>query len=251
MSSRCLGLGLALAIVVCLFASPSWAAFGDFVKQGNNFASGVGTTLEVTTFDAAAGNLVVVVSVFDVSIERTVTVSDNVDSGNYSQAVTLHDPAAAAGGGGQIAIHYKVIVTGGSRTVTQTISGTGGTFRHIAVLEYAGPVNATPLDKTAAVLHSGTNPTVGPVTPDSDGQLIVGATGNASGVVYAAAGSFTERIEWGNNAQAQDFVQATAASVSAAWTADNAAHLTAMATFRPVAGGAPAPPQRSLLGVGQ
>lgn len=222
-------------------------AFGDFVQQANNFASADGTTLAVAAFNAAAGNLVVVATSFDTGTERTITVSDDVD-GDYAQAITLFVTAENR----QVAIHYKVIATGGARTITQSIS-TGGTFRHLGVGEYAGPVGATPLDKTAAALDTTADPAVGPVTPDSNGQLIFGMIGNAGGAVYAAAGGFTERIEWGDKAQFQDLVQATAASISSSWTANAANHVAAMATFR-AGGAAPTPPpvgSLSSLGVGR
>jgi len=193
--------------------------------KAENAASGTTLTCQIAV---TAGDLIVAGFTCG-GADTTCTFSD--DAGN-SWAEDIHNHNAADGV--LVSIGSARAATTGTITVTATL-GTARDYRKLMEANYPGAPTTNWKDKTASNNPTGANPTCGPVTPDTDGELIVAVARNTSGVTYAPGGSFQEREEGATmEGQLQDLIQGTAASISSQWTAASAVHTTAMVTYRPL-----------------
>ena len=172
-------------------------------------------------------------------------------SQTFTAAVNVTDNATYS-----LAIFYYANTTAGADTVTVTFLG-AITYASLQCSEYSGVATSSPLDKFAS--NSQTDPgtasnavTSGSVTTTTDGQLIVGWTSAlvvGSGTVSAGTG-YTGRTNVFNDTLHEDRVQASAGSIAATFTTNNATsdYITLIATFK--AASATGSTQRGLfLGV--
>jgi hypothetical protein len=174
-----------------------------------------GIDLGVDTADVqAAGNLLVVVTRWE-NADTTVTVTDTLGT-EYVEAA--HGFSAAAGAA--LAVHLGIAPSSGANQITFHL-GAARTFRQLQCFEYSGTTATSGLtaqDRAATTTGTTANPTVGPITPRADGELIFAAVGNAQGVTYAQVAPFTE-IREDTDTQCQDVFQGAAAAISSSWTA--------------------------------
>lgn len=214
--------------------------------QSNGTTNDASSTTIAQAFGTSpvSGNLILVALSWGNTSAETPTVADS-HSNTYTQiGSTLVDVP----NGQCAAVFYAKNITGGANTVTATFPGARD-FRRIVIQEFSGASTTAPLDTFAAVqantTTTGTDGTVtGNITPANNGSLIWGLICPISGTPTIAPGTgFTERIETasgvGADLEAEDFVQATAASVDATWTigtADVWFHAF-VASFVPAGGG--------------
>lgn len=222
-------------IVTALFPYTANAATA-FVQDTEVFQSGTApATTAAFPSDTTSGNLIVVAASWDSCGNAEIT--DN--KGNTYVAATVKEQGPGAVICSQI--FYAENITGGA-SHTITISATSGTVEFIKVVahEVSGAATSGALDENASGTSSGASQSVGPVTTDSDGQYIFATASeeNISNNNFSASGSFTEREtadqsgSW--QTQTQDFVQTSAGSISATWTASSGSSQSTvqMATFR-------------------
>lgn len=194
-----------------------------FVQATAFGANAGGTTIPAAAFssDVTSGNLLVAFACYN---SGTQTISSITDTGSN----TWNSVAAAFTGGSSNYSQMWIAenVTGGSSfVVTANLTGSAG-FRKIVVMEISGAALSGAADQyTTGTGLTGTAQSIGPVTPTTNGQMLIGAIWNVgtSGHTFSAAGSWTEPA--GSTADPANYeacmiyqIQATAASVSAEFT---------------------------------
>ncbi len=222
---------LVVASVVVMPQSTHAAA--AYVQDTEGFKSGA-APLTSTAFSSntTSGNLIVVAASWDSCGNAEIT--DNM--GNTYSAATVKQTQGVICS----QIFYAENITGGS-SHTVTISATSGTveFIKLVVHEVSGVATSGALDKNASGIGSGASQSVGPVTTTTDGQYIFATASeeNISNNNFSASGVFTER-ETADQAgswqtQTQDYVQPSAGSISATWSASSGSSNSTvqMATF--------------------
>ena len=88
-------------------------------RQRNNTAANSVSSVNISLTGVAAGNAIIAYCGRSGTTNRTLTVSDGVNS--YSDAVA---ETVITGGGVEVQISYAVNVAGGNTTITLTASGT-------------------------------------------------------------------------------------------------------------------------------
>ena len=221
-----------LVMGVSTMPSPVHAAVA-FVQDTEVFKSGTApATTAVFPSDTTSGNLIVVAASWDSCGNAEIT--DN--KSNVYVAATVKQTLGVICS----QIFYAENITGGA-SHTITISATSGTVEFIKVVahEVSGVATSGALDENASGTSSGASQSIGPVTTTTDGQYIFATASeeNISNNNFSASGVFTEREtadqtgSW--HTQTQDYVQPTAGSISATWTASSgsSASTVQMATF--------------------
>ncbi len=129
-----------------------------------------------------AGNLIVVSMSGWPNLPAATAVTDTLGN-TYASAGTVLTSLGAYS-----AIYYAGNVKGGTGTVTVKTVKSGGQIS-MAVAEFSGVDSASPLDKTAGAVGSGTSPSSGAMTPARGGELVIGSgTHNGSTVTTAGTG---------------------------------------------------------------
>ena len=213
--------------------SPSVLAF---VQDTEAFQSGSApATTAAFPSNTASGNLIVVAASWDGCGNAEIT--DNKSNSYAAATVKQQGPGAIICS----QIFYAENITGGA-SHTITISATSGTVEFIKLVahEVSGAATSGALDQNASGTSSGASQSVGPVTTTTDGQYIFATASeeSQSNNNFSASGSFTER-ETADDAgswqtQTQDYVQPSAGSISATWTASSGSSQSTvqMATFK-------------------
>lgn len=209
-------------------------AAAAFVQDTEVFKSGTApATTAAFPSDTTTGNLIVVAASWDSCGNAEIT--DN--KGNTYVAATVKEAGSVICS----QIFYAENITGGA-SHTITISATSGTVEFIKVVahEVSGLATSGALDENASGTSSGASQSIGPVTTDSDGQYIFATASeeNQSNNNFSASGVYTERETADSSGswqtQTQDYVQPSAGSISATWTASSGSSQSTiqMATFR-------------------
>lgn len=161
--------------------------------QGNGTDAGSVTSAGlVFTANVTAGSLLIVaVRQLD---GQTVTVTDNLNAGNYTQANHIVLTADTAG----TYVFYKENAAAGATTVTVTMSGTSRL--RFAIDEFSGLITSSAFDQTAGAYDSNaasTTPNSGatPVTTQA-AELIYGAafTGGTT-VTFTQGATYTMAVD--------------------------------------------------------
>jgi len=192
-----------------------------YVQSVTNMNDATGTTLsQAFRAPVTAGNLIVAAVSWDsTGSAGTLTCSDNL--GNSYTTMTVWNDASTLQ---TLAVCYAPNITGGSATVTATLSATHIT-RRMVVSEYSGVATSNPVDVSAGVNGTAGSTaanaiTSGSITPTLDGDLIYGATMDTGGVTTIAPGTgFTQRNFINlKDLTVQDQIQTTATPVASTMT---------------------------------
>lgn len=210
-----------------------------FVQQAQNALSAAATSVVSGSITTTTGNLIVI----GVSNDRSGGTITSVTDGTNS-AVSIVDLTDGRNNQG-LALWYAKNITGKTGGWTVNFSGST-TFRFVSVLEISGCDTGAPLDQSSSDNAEAGIPVDCPaVTPSVNGEMIVGIVMNTGGGgdTYAPNTSgtvMTEQNEFdgGTTAFMESItgVQATAASITVAWTASGTGVcICACATFKPAA----------------
>jgi hypothetical protein len=141
---------------------------------GTSVAQTLGTGgTNPTGIPVTAGNTIIVYGICQIA-NRTLTVSDNIDAGNYNQD-SFNNSRVSLG------IYSFPGVVGGNTTITLTQSGSSAVTSLIAE-EWSGILTTIPKDTTASangISTGGTSSSTGVLSQAS--ELAVGTVGLASG----------------------------------------------------------------------
>jgi hypothetical protein len=154
--------------------------------QSNDTDCGSVTTCNLTFNSSVSSGDILIVGVRIGATGRTVTVSDNVNAGNYTQAVSQVQTTD----GHQAYVFYKENVAAGSTQVTVAISGAAATIR-FNIQEYHGIAPASSLDATNSSQGTGTNLSSGNITTAGTNELLFGlaTNDNSASETWTAAAS--------------------------------------------------------------
>lgn len=220
---------LAISVLV-LFAGQAWGAIAHVQSTGNSADGSASSIAQAFASNVTAGNLIVVTGYFG----NTATCADSL--GNTYQSGATN---------GRLRMFYAENISGGACTVT--VSHDAATYRRISIHEYSGAKTSASMDTSAqsGLVDPGSSATNGnttpAVTPSANGSLIVGCIVNIPGgwTTVNPGTNYTERYDNALDFEAEDYIQTTAASVSATWTCNNTeAYRAAMTVFLADQGGA-------------
>jgi hypothetical protein len=214
-----------------------------------NVTLGTGGTTNTGT-PATAGNTIIAYATAFIITGRTITTSDNVNAGNYSQ------DSFGNGTSNSLGIYSLNNCLGGNTTVTMTVSG-ASTSIGLIVEEWSGILIPTPFDKPAsgaAIAGSGnvTSSSTGALSQATEVALACCATATSQSGGLLVQSPFTVSTANGNqNSQSCGNYQPNSASaltvtfnlpVTSNWQ-------IRMATYKLAAVGAPPPfyNRRSVL----
>ncbi|GFE61934.1 hypothetical protein [Geobacter sp. AOG2] len=203
---------------------------------GNTYHSSVSCAFSA---NVSAGNLLVAcIDHGDGNSNSLSGVTDSLGQ-TWTKATEYWDATLRQG----TAIYYKYNTLGGSNTVSANFSGSTANWITLQVCEFSGVLNTgDPLDQKTSVKVSGSaTPSVGPITPAQNGELLVAMCGDIDGDSSSLVinSPFSEIGRLAGADTCGYYVPATAAAISAGFTANvsvTAADLC-MASFKPSAGG--------------
>ncbi len=203
---------------------------------GNTYHSSVSCAFSA---NVSAGNLLVAfIDHGDGNSNSLSGVTDSLGQ-TWTKATEYWDATLRQG----TAIYYKYNTLGGSNTVSANLSGATANWITLQVCEFSGVLNTgDPLDQKTSVKVSGsTTPSAGPITPAQNGELLVAMCGDIDGDSSSLVinSPFSEIGRLAGADTCGYYVQATAAAISAGFTANvsvTAADLC-FASFKPSAGG--------------
>lgn len=218
-----------------------------------DWSSGSSFTASIT---ATTGNLLAV-SVHFLSINLGNDIASIGDTVNtYTQIDTSND--TFDGVNKRLTTYYAKNITGGSLTVTVTLTTDQVDRCRVYVTEISGAHLTTPLDvhTIQAQVDPGTGTdavTSGGVTTAQGGEYVYGASFSYLNVTFTAGTGFTSNGA-NSNAAAERLIQGAAGSVAATFTINVASSSsrthTAVATFKAAAAAASTPHRLMTLGVG-
>ncbi len=178
------------------------------------------------SYTATVGNLLVV-GAWTSTATGTLAISDSLGNtfttDKTDVGTNIHTILASA-----------PVVTGGSDSITVTLTGTTDTFG-IVIAEYAGmDLGSSRVDGTAGATGTATNPSPGAVATANASDLVVsvwGGDNNADGTLTAGAG-FTMRNGSGNGTTVlvgglEDQIVSAAGSYTGSWTYGQASNWAA------------------------
>jgi hypothetical protein len=144
---------------------------------------------------STSGNLIVVGIDWDGQTRSVNSVNDN--KGNTYARIS--GPTNWNGAGNRAELWYAYNITGGSLTVTATLSGAPTTYSEMGISEYSGITTFNPLDQSSVATGGGPGPAVnsGTKTTTYTNELIYGAAIVSSGTLTTGPG-FTSRIATNN-----------------------------------------------------
>lgn len=197
-----------------------------FFNSQGNYNSGTASSIAVV-MAATSGNLIVVAGNW-AAVGTTGSIADDA-SNSYTSIIGPTDI-----GGGLASffsqLWYAKNVTGGTLTITLTLSGPASGLR-LAAHAYSGFSPTTPLDQfTEAGGHAGGSPiSSGNVTTTAANELIFGWGVSAGGTT--AGSGFTQREIVGSESTEDKFVTSTG-SYDASFASSGTDWLVQMATFK-------------------
>ena len=212
--------------------------------QNNANGSSSGSTITTGAFSGAvnAGDLLVIfIYPYGSNSSVTLTVTDNLNSGNYVNAVNSYYSAGEL----QFAAYYMVCNASGSAgttTIMATYTGGSGPFTRAYAVHYNGFVNTATLvsaDTTAVNSGDSTNPTTTSFNNSYANEVSLLGCGCSTTVISASPSGWTNRIV-GNQVAIWDQYNSTSGnSVSASITLTGTAYWqTAVASFYDAPAGA-------------
>jgi hypothetical protein len=236
-----------------------WASVAHVQCATGTWSSGTTYTTSIT---ATNGNLLAVAAQI-LGSSSTDLVSSGVGAiTDGTNTYTLLDTIDDTGGGtrhARLATYYAKNITGGSLTVTTTLSGSGVTISKTFVCEVSGADTSSPLDQhTMAeqypVTTSTDNLTSGSVTTTANGEYVFGAgcQGTLNTATPAAGTGFTSGAS-SSNCRVEYQIQSSSGSIAATFTPGESTdgYFAAVATFKAASGGGTTPHFLSLMGVGK
>lgn len=198
------------------------------IQFAHTEAAGASTTIAQALSGVVSGSMVVV-AVGVVGSTPTITgVQD--DLGNVG--VSVGRAVYVTNGFGELWVITNSAA--GARTYTATYS-TSVINRFICAIEASG-ATSSPLDQTSKrESQDSTNPNCPSVTTTTDGQYCVGLTAAIAGVGLVAVAPYGDLYtatlnSW--NIGVEDFLQTSAGSTNATWTAANSSWFAIMGTFK-------------------
>lgn len=207
---------------------------------GSTIVTGTGTGSQAFPSPVTVGHTVVVGISWGTQVRNLDSVADQLGN-TYNVLVAKISHTGGAGAG---ALYYSVITNGGTPVITATLNG--GSFDcGIIAVEYQGTLTPDSID--AGVNQSdnadaGTAVDTPALTPSVDGCIVVAfAAGfSAVGQTLAADAPFSEAYEVASPdgpVQLMDYAQATAASVTPAWTMSGTGNCLCLAASLKPSGG--------------
>jgi|GEM_PF-1857342 len=214
---------------------------------GNTYHSSVSCAFSA---NVSAGNLLIAfIDHGDGNADSLSGVTDSLGQ-TWTKAAEYWDATLRQG----TAIYYKYNTLGGSNTVSANLSGSTANWITLQVCEFSGVLNTgDPLDQKTSVKVSGsTTPAAGPITPAQNGGLLVAMCGDIDGDSSSLVinSPFSEIGRLAGADTCGYYVQATAAAISAGFTANvsvTAADLC-IASFKPSTGGGGTTYNQSVTG---
>jgi hypothetical protein len=250
---------LGLLIVLLL----TWATCVDAAitqvqkRESENSANVASFTLAYSSGVTAGNELFAVIRLGNNS-DTPITVSDNVNAGNWTQAVLLND----ATNGRYIGIYYKENTGAGTPTVTLSYALSDASLKGLNIYEYSGLATSSSIDQVNSANSASTStPTSGNITTTQASELILAA------MTFSTSSTVTVSTEGSGFTQQHDDALGTVGSHDRVHVADQIVAATntysyaptlsgalvsnlVIASFKaPVAGGCT--PTMTLLGVGR
>jgi hypothetical protein len=140
----------------------------------------------------AGGNLLFAVIRLG-STNAGLTISDNVNAGNWTQAFLTHDTTNAR----WLGLFYKENTAAGTPIVTASWTGVDASIKGLNVYEYRGLATSSSIDgNNSAVTASTTTPASGDITTTNASDLLIGAfsfSTNATDTVTSESTGFTQQ----------------------------------------------------------
>jgi hypothetical protein len=160
--------------------------FNGKLTENENTVAGFTLTILNTGLAISAGDAIIVSVRSGNTAASQITVTDNVNAGNYIKAVEVVDAA----NGRTVGIYVmpnSAAVAAGSLTVTVT-SGASVTLA-LNGLAYHGVATSSPVDQvnSAAFTTATSTPTSGNITTTASGDLVVGAFGLSTAAIVTVS----------------------------------------------------------------
>jgi hypothetical protein len=147
---------------------------GEFTEALSGSSSVSSQTVTNTGFAIAQGDLIIAIVRIANAGESASTCSDNINSGNYTQAEYLEDTSE-----GRAMIHFYKANSAAAAAGALTISCkyTLANHSYLGALDYTGAAATNPLDgHTGTIFTTATSsPASGSITPSQSGDLFVGS----------------------------------------------------------------------------
>lgn len=142
-------------------------------------------TLNVSTYNLAysgavvAGNELFAAIRIGNNLDVPLTVTDDVNAGNWTQAFLIND----ATNGRFVGLYYREKTLAGTPTVTVTLNGSDASQKGIAIFEYSGLAIASSLDQqNSANPTTTTTPSSGNITTTRGEELLIGVVSFSTAV---------------------------------------------------------------------
>jgi hypothetical protein len=244
-----------------------------FVQSASDGGGGISSSTRPVTVSAiGTGNFVFGIVTWGSATSGDLSsVTDN--AGGSPNTYTILMAVTDATNGQSIGLFYGYNITGGPTVITANF-GSSLTYTGISVEEFSGLGTSDPLDGTNYQSQLQASPGTGTdgaqsgastKTPSVDGCLIAGGSVNTGAVnntglsEFAAGTSFTEPsnaeyISSGSeiSLSSEYWIQTTATAANASFTvAQNTAHYTFMAIFKPDGGGGVIPTASGMQNIGE
>ena len=163
-------------------------------KKETEKSTAEGTVTATYDSPVTAGNLLFIVLRLGLDLDIPITVADNVNAGNWSQAfVRTNDNNRI------LCVCYKENTAAGTPTVTVTLSNaTDASFKGSDIFEYSGIVTTAALDQqiSVAVLTPTTTPNSGNIITTNADDLLIGVITfdtDSTTTISAEATGFTQQ----------------------------------------------------------
>jgi hypothetical protein len=224
---------LIVAALLGLTAVGSWAAPAHVQSIGNLATTATNHTRVLPS--VSAGSLLTVAIK---TASTGYTVSDNVNSGSWTQLCTQTN-----GTGTRLFIFYRVNSAAASPSLTVTITnGVSTTIRAVAS-EYTGVATSSPVDASVCENSpAGTTHTTSNITTTVTGTLLYSTLALDTSSTIAPALGETERLEVSSPPllQVQDRISGAAGTFAASWTLSSSeVGARGLVAFKPAAAVAP------------
>ncbi len=205
--------------------------------HGGVDSGSISVTNQTVTLTVTAGDLIVAAVSVGNNQTSNLTVSDNVNSGNYTQALSPNFSSTINQTNG---VWYFANSAGGSITVKAALASGSNNFFALTAACFKGVSTSTSgvLGPTNTATGSTANASGTSVTPAQNGALIFSSSQmDSSGVSGAGSGFSLLDNEGTNTLLADEYeIQATAASISATWSNSAQAWVVQTAVFYPPSG---------------
>jgi hypothetical protein len=210
---------LILALCLALAAMPAWATWA---QTNNKTASGTTNPISTAAFTNALHNPSIIIAT--VRITGSTNTSTPYDTAGNTYIDSGTGQIKYNSNARTIQVFYALNTSTTASDVVSLANSSGFALQIIAE-EWTGGATSSPIDGTPASnpnantgTGGGQNMTVGPTTPTSCGDLIIGAAGDSSGTPTFTIGTgFTAQTVAGTRTTVEYLVQITPAAISATW----------------------------------